>query len=437
MPLTHFSFKMKTKLLFLLLFYSFFTYSQTKFEAGSYTDLNNVKHEGFIKNLDWKSNPSEIIFKKNTEETDVVYIKSDNLKEFEIYEFSKYKKFNVNIDVSADDISEIGYIKEPIFEKKEIFLKVLLEGNASLYLLNNGVAGKFFFNNSTNEIEELISKKYRVNEVDAAKMRESGDKVNAFTTILTNNEYFKQLFTKVNCNMNREKIYKTSYTETSLVKYFKEYNECINAEYTVHKSSKKTKANIKALVSGNYGSIELLNGNRSLYSKDFDNKMSFGAGLELELVFPYNNNKWAAFIETSFNTYNDEAVLKDDKGFSLFNEQNVKVQYNYIQLTPGLRHYFYLNEDSKISFDAIYNIRKSIGDNKVEYSREDELLLIYQNLKITDDMIYNFALGINYSFKKYTIGFRTYTKSNILDNTADYRYAKFSNLSFSFKYTIL
>jgi hypothetical protein len=50
----------------------------------------------------------------------------------------------------------------------------------------------------------------------------------------------------------------------------------------------------------------------------------------------------------------------------------VTVQYNHIQLVPGLRHYFYLNENSKISIDAIYNIKMGVGDNKVEYSREDE-----------------------------------------------------------------
>ncbi|WP_339838529.1 hypothetical protein [uncultured Flavobacterium sp.] len=421
---------MKTKLLFLFLFTSVFSFAQTKFEPGSYVDLNNIKHEGFIKNLDWKNNPSEIIFKKNIEDAEVIYVNSEKLKEFEIYDFSKYKKFNVNIDISANALSEIGYIKDPIFEKKELLLKVLLEGNASLYLMNYGIYGKYFFNNSSREIEELIYKKYRVNEIDAAKMRENGDEVFSGTTILTNNDYLKQLFSNVNCNMNREKIYKTSYTETSLVKYFKEYNECSNSEYIIYKSLKKTKTNIKALIAANFSSLELSNNNRSLYSKNFDSKTTLGAGLELELVFPYNNNKWAAFIEASFNTYKNNAVLKDDKGFSLYENQNVTVQYNHIQLAPGLRHYFYLNENSKISIDAIYNIKKGIGNNKVDYEIE-------QDLAMTNNMIYNFALGLNYSYKKYTFGIRTYTKSTILDFNSESKYAKYSNLSFLFKYSIL
>jgi hypothetical protein len=125
-----------------------------------------------------------------------------------------------------------------------------------------------WLNNSSGEIEELVYKKYKVNEIDAAKMREDGDEVYASTTVLTNNEYLKQLFNGVNCNMNREKIYKTSYTETSLVKYFKEYNECSDSEYVTYKSSKKTKTNIKALIAGNFSSLELSNNNRSLYSKN-------------------------------------------------------------------------------------------------------------------------------------------------------------------------
>lgn len=426
---------MKLNFYILLLFCSFLSFAQTKFEPGSYIDLNNTKHEGFIKNLDWKSNPSQIIFKQSLTGSDESNISSDNIKEFEIYGISKYIKFNVNIDISPTSIADISYTKEPIFENKEFLLKVLLDGKKSLYYLSYNLNGKYFFNNSSGEIEELIYKKYKVNPEEAAKMRESGDKVYSYSTILTNNGYIRQLFTDINCNVTRERVKKVAYNQSSLLKYFKEYNKCENTEFKTYNATKNAEFKIKALVATNYSSLEFLNNNNnnynsSLYSKNFDNKINLGAGLELELIFPYNNNKWAAFIEASFNGYKDKASLKD--------EQNITVQYNYIQLTPGLRHYFHLNEKSKISIDVIYNIKKGIGDNRIKYEREEDILIIYKNgLEMTNKMIYNFAFGLNYSYKNYTLGIRTYTESTISENNSNGKYPKYNNLAFLLKYNIL
>ena len=421
---------MKVKLLLALFFCSLVSFAQTKFEPGSYTDLNQIKHEGFIKNLDWKSSPTQILFKKNIEDVDINIIESDNLKEFEIYGISKYKKEIVNIDISANDISEIGYIKEPIFEKKEVLLQVLLEGKASLYSLNYGVYGKYFYKSESNEIEELIHKKYRVNQIEAAKMRENGDNVSAYTTILTNKDYLKQLFTNVNCETDREKIYKVAYKETSLVKYFKEYNECINTEYTLYKPVKKSKFNVKALIAANYNAVDLSYSNRTLYSNNFEKKLSVGGGFEFEVIFPYNNNKWAAFVETSYNSYSDNAFLNDDRGTSLYSQEKLDIKFNYIQISPGLRHYLFLNDVSRISIDVIYNIKKGTRNSVVAYEVE-------RDLEVSKDLLYNLALGVNYSYKNYTLGARTYRTSNILDLTSENRYAKYSNLSVLFKYSFL
>jgi hypothetical protein len=421
---------MKLNFYILLLFCSFLSFAQTKFEPGSYIDLNNTKHEGFIKNLDWKSNPSQIIFKSKITDSEDISVNTINIKEFEIYGISKYIKFNVNIDISSTNIADINYTKEPIFENKEFLLKVLLEGKKSLYYLSYNLNGKYFFNNSSGEIEELIYKKYKVNPEEAAKMRESGDKVYSYSTILTNNGYIRQLFTDINCNVTRERVKKVVYNQSSLLKYFKEYNKCENTEFKTYNATKNAEFKLNALIAINNNSIDLSNKNNTLYSNKFENKTSIGAGFELEVIFPYNNNKWAFFTETSFNTYKDDAILKDEKGFSLYDKQKVNIQYNYIQISPGFRHYFYLNENSKINLDVIYNIKKGIGNNNVDYERE-------QDLAISNDMLYNFALGASFNYKKYSLGIRAYNKSNVLEFTSDSRYAKYSNLSFMFKYTVL
>ena len=91
-----------------------------------------------------------------------------------------------------------------------------------------------------------------------------------------------------------------------------------------------------------------LNLNNDPYrSNKFDNSTNFGFGVELELVFPFYNNKWAAFIEPSYNSYSSSAHLKSREFFGTFHEQDVSAKINYIQTPIGGRHYMYLNDNFK------------------------------------------------------------------------------------------
>ena len=125
---------MKMQLLFLLLtVLSINCYSQINFEKGHYINNENQKVQCFIKNVDWRNNPKEIYYKLSEDsETKILTIKS--VKEFEIYNISKYVSSIVKIDRSSDNLNKLSDKKEPIFSEEELFLKVLVEGLSLIHI---------------------------------------------------------------------------------------------------------------------------------------------------------------------------------------------------------------------------------------------------------------------------------------------------------------
>ena len=124
------------KHLLLALLLSSSMYGQISFDQGYIIDNTNQKTNCLIKNLDWKNNPNEIEYKL-FENTKPVKVAVQSIKEFGIDNVSKYISCNVNIDRSSEITNKLSRNKEPNFKKEVLFLKVLIEGNANLYVYEN------------------------------------------------------------------------------------------------------------------------------------------------------------------------------------------------------------------------------------------------------------------------------------------------------------
>jgi len=147
---------------FLLILFAVTSYSQTVFKKGYYLDKTGLKVQCLIKDEDWLKNPKVIETQlEDNQEIKLVYPK--DIQEFEIYENSKYLSRNVKIDVSSDDIGKLTSDKEPVWEEHEVFLNVLLEGiKGSLYSFNGIGFRRLFFSNNSQNLEQLIYKKFIV-----------------------------------------------------------------------------------------------------------------------------------------------------------------------------------------------------------------------------------------------------------------------------------
>ena len=142
---------------------------------------------------------------------------------FNIENESKFIRTTVDIDRSSDRIEDLTYSSLPEFKEETIFLKVLTEGQATLYSFTDTKLNKFFFKNKENKIEQLVYKRY-LSESDYYAY---------------NNSFRSQINQNYKCeSIDQNQLRKVDYKEVDLLKIFRKYNECNNS-FVEFDSSKK------------------------------------------------------------------------------------------------------------------------------------------------------------------------------------------------------
>jgi hypothetical protein len=411
---------MKKQLLFLLTtILSLSCYSQISFEKGYYIDNNDQKTNCLIKNIDSKDNPTEFEYKlsKNSESKKTT-IKS--IKEFGINNISKYVRSTVNIDRSSEKINNLSNDRKAILKEEELFLKVLVDGKATLYQYIDGRLKRFFYNKKNSNIEQLIFKSYKTPENNIGK----------------NNKFRLQLKIDLKCpSFKKSKIQKVRYNKNDLVKFFTEYSNCYDSQsINFEPKQKRDLFNLTIRPRINSTSLSILNTDSSTRDNNFDNKTSFGFGLEAEFILPLNKNKWAIAIEPTYQSYKAEKTtnVNDVSGGILI----ASIDYNSIEIPISLRHYLFLNNNSKIFIDATYIIDASyVIDSKsqslIRFTRGDNSPL--NSLLISTRPSLSFGIGYKQN-DKYSLQMR-YQVREIL---SDYVYwsSKYKTLSIIFGYSL-
>lgn len=402
----------KQLLFFLFIILTFNCYSQITFEEGYFINNKGEKTDCLIKNLDWKNNPTEfkfILSKDATPET----LKLKSVKEFGIYGISKFVRFTVKVDISSENISHLSKQKDPIYEEQQLFLKVLVEGKANLYKYQNKTFKRYFYNNQDSEVKQLIFKTYQVSKKKISK----------------NNWYKHQLFSNLKYkDLTQSQIKKVDYNKKDLVDFFIKYNEKNNSEYlNLAVKQEKKLFNLNLRPGLNHSSLTIRNGSAEGRNIDFDTKLAFRFGIEAEFILPYNKNKWAVLIEPTYQYYKSEKETVFAETLTHASTANVEVDYSSIELPIGIRHYSYINDHSKLFFNISY-IFDFPSSSTIQSERKDIF-----DLKIKANK--NLAIGVGYTYNKYSLEIRYQTKRDIL-NGYTYWGSDYKTMSVIFGYRI-
>ena len=400
---------MKNKLLIIFaIFLSFNCYSQIIFEKGYYINNLDEKIECLIKNVQWYNNPNKFTHKltddANEKETTI-----NEVKEFGIYNASKYIRSTVNIDRSSEGITNLTTQKDPIFTNETLFLNVILEGKATLFFFKEDIVEKYFYKKENSTIEQLINKNYLTPNNSIAK----------------NEKYLIQLWNDLKCpDLTMKMIEKIKYTSDDLTNFFTKYNQCNNSQTTIFDKKKSWdlfKLTVRPGI--NSSSLSIINiNNANSYTIDFKNQISVRLGIEAEIVLPFNKNKWSIVLEPTYIYYNSKVNYVVNG-----NSREASVDYKAIEFPLGIRHYFFLNNDSKILING-FLVPEFNFSSTIKFSDNSDVLDI--------DVSSAFALGIGYKFKnKYSIEYRYTTNKNLLSRYDGKPEAKFMNSSLIFGYT--
>jgi hypothetical protein len=391
---------MKTKLflLFTFLTISSISFSQIDYQKGYF--LNNIgeKTECFIKNMDWKNNPAD--FKYRLAETgEIKTAVLEDVSEFLIYDECKFVRATTNIDRSVDNVNNLSLDINPVFNEEQLFLRVVVEGKATLYQYQDSNLTRFF---------------YSIGEVDKVQLIYKRFLPSGSLTIGRNETYKEQLEATMLCGkINANSIARINYEFTPLKKFFINYNICTGSVSTMlngnssiadnsssvydKNNSKRDVFNLTPRIGANFSSFEVItklaNSDDNI---DYGSKTNARIGLETEFILPYNKNKIALIAEVTFSNFKSEVNVDNEVK---------KVDYNSIDVPFGVRYYFFLNKSSKIYINAVYNLNVSTG-KEVQTKDYDFFPSVASNL----------GYGLGYKFKnKFSLEYRLLSSRNASD----------------------
>lgn len=392
------------------LLFSAHSYSQITFEPGYIINESNERIECEIKNIDWKKNPTQFEYKIPSSE-EVLIGNLQMVKEFGINNTSRFIKSNVEIDESSSSLSSMAQEMDPVFESKVLFLKTLVEGKASLYSYENKSVKKYFYSVDGSDPKQLVYKKYKIND-----------------RVGENNEFRNQLASNLSCSSG-DLPTQLGYTQGELEKYFIKFNQCSNSPYsTFDKKDKKELIHVALRPGLSMNSLKIENSTSTFGKIDFGSSMSFRIGLETEFLLPSNKNKWAVILEPTYQNFKSEKSIKS----SGVNESyNVTVDYKSIELPIGFRHYFYLNQKSKLFINLSYLIEFGTGST-IDFIRSDGA----KPSPLETHSSGNFALGGGFKYlDKLSLEVRAHSNRDILGTYNNWS-SDYKSLNFIIGYSI-
>lgn len=391
-------------------------YPQANFEKGYYIDNADKRVDCFIKDLDWMNNPNSFEYKV-LESGELRVADISHIQEFGINNVSKYYRKTVEIDKSESrGTKDLDYNKEPSFEKKQLFLKLIIEGDANLYSYEDSKQIKYFYNVADKEVTQLVYKRYMINSLKIGE----------------NNQYKAQLFRDLKCpSISNSMLRKIKYNKQGLTKVFTKYNnECSESKLVDYSDKKKRdfiNLNIRPRI--NYSSLNIKMHDR--FQGDFGRSINYGLGIELEYIFPFNNNKWSFFAEPTYQKF--KSTKKTGSDTYLNKEFIMEANYSSIEIPLGIRHYLFINNNSKLFFDVSYVFDVTLGKPLIKFIDKKKG---YPFNTFSIRSFASLAMGAGYKLNdKYNLQLRYISEREILD---DYIYssASYGTFSLIFGYTL-
>ena len=354
--------------------------AQVTFEKGFFIDNSGTKVTCFIKNIDWKDSPTHFEYKLSNDGVSQT-INTSSLQEFGIDNFSKYVNKRVKIDRSSDDFDSLTAGRWPVWSDDQLVLKVLIEGKASLYFYQNGSLVRFFYSTNGNSVQQLVYRKYLLGE-----------------GVGINSDFRQQLWMEVRCGQSAQNpVSNISYSKGDLVRYFKNYNECSGQgqlDFTSRRKGDLFNFRLKAGVDISSYSIRepLLSGSHEI---GFESKTNFRIGGEAEFIMPSNKNKWSIIVEPSYQHFAGTNAYASPHGVAT-------LRYHSFETPIGARHYFFLNEKSKIFMNG-FMVADLQLNSKVNF--RDGFYLDVVNS-------FSFAVGSGFSIGRVSAEIRYYSPRN-------------------------
>jgi hypothetical protein len=414
---------MKTLLLFSVLSFSSLLFAQSDFQKGYLINNQGDKMEGYLKSSNYRTfsdaSFSDFEFKKELDQP-IQKIEKFNVTEFGTAGEVKYQKMKAMID-DVDFFKEHSNEKGFLVREETVFLKVLVEGKATLYSYDGGKGIKYLWKiaDSGEVAKQFLYKKYFRTNVNLTE----------------NNIFREQLFNHVKCpNQTYKDFLNVKYEKDELVSLFKNYNKCSNSSFVVYENNteEKIKVNFTVLLGYSIGNLRVVDIPNPTTPENF-RMISIGA--ETELLFA--SRKLGVFA--SFEYKNGKASTEQTSPVSPSNPNPLRQVYEldatFVDIVLGARFYKNFNSASAIFVGGGVGMNVSSGvfsTYQTTFTSTDLGLIKKEDLGASP--FFTLQLGYKYN-KNYGIDITYDSDKNVLGNKFGGTIAKVHEFGLNFRYT--
>ncbi|MEM6633311.1 MAG: hypothetical protein AAF694_26805 [Bacteroidota bacterium] len=398
---------MKHPILFAILFFftARFTLAQENFVPGFILTLAEDTLQGEIDYREWKNNPNEIKF-RDSRGRSTAFTASD-IKGFGLIGGSKdlYISDSLLVDITPVGDKAISIKEGPKFEKRSVFLRVLLAGQINLYELQESPKVHFFVQKGTGEVLELI---YRIFLVP------KGIDQSALSNSIVEDFSFRNQLLDItgDCSTLSKKAFKDlNYSAKSLGKILSKYNSCFgqNESDYIKKENQVSRGifGIVGVSSSRVGfNLQNYFEDRSIlprYLPEYaDMNYEFGPGFMAGVGINLQGKRNLGKDHTQFELLLHQVSHKGEGGDNTpFDFQLMTIQAN-IWYRRKLSHshiapYVGIGFSVSTSIAEEYNSRSRVGNSL--FSISDEKLDVFPRVKIGLDVREKLLLDLIYGFQ--------------------------------------
>ena len=391
-------------------------FAQIDFEPAYFIDNTGDKTECLIKNIDWRDNPSFFIAKIEGNNSK---LSIDEIQEFGFNDGVKYQRHTVDVDMSSPIPAKLSDQRAPFYENKTVFLRVITEGNASLYEYEDGNIIRYFYSINNGKVKPLIYKKFLNEEYNVA----------------TNNTYKQQLSIYLkHPAVSITRINNTKYAAKDLSQLFSIYNGDDELKFSL-KEEKPVKLSINARPGYNFSTIDLIyNRLKNIVRGDLlgtdafkFNTQSVSLGVEVEIFLPFNKNKWALIAEPEYFAFKLDENVADYSSFGL---KTVQVDYKSVNFNLGFRYYMFINNKTSVYLNSSYSLPLQVeGEQNFGFKNS--------SVTITREINHGANLIVALGFKKGRfLGELKYRSNRKIFTHEEQQKDKFNSLAIVLGYTL-
>ncbi len=313
---------------------------------------DGAKKQGQIDNQNWDKNPAKIQFKG---ESGMQVLSSTDIQEFEVGK-EYYVSRVVDLDVSPHKLNSIKENVPPKFvNDTTLFLRVLVQGELSLYSLKDRNDKQHFFvekNGETSELSRFKQKK----------------KVKGQVKLFTEDKYKKELAGYfADCAALKAKTSTIKFTRNHLQKVVRNYNKCMGENLIVYeRPTEKMSAYLGPLVGFGVTSLNIHSEDHDMAGVSYSNSSGPTFGLAFTMELPRNSGRWNIYSELLYYSYAMEGEFREDTDENRYRHKQFNVEAGYLKYNLMVRYIFQTNTVKPFLGFGIGNAIM-MSDNMIEH----------------------------------------------------------------------